>query len=195
MDYNGAKDFIVRKLNEELKPELLYHSVEHTIDVLESSVRIGSLENINGHEMMLLKTASLFHDSGMLIQYVGHEEASTVLTKKHLPEFGYTDKDIECINKMIMTTKLPQSAKSHLEMIICDADLDYLGRDDFFMIAHRLQYEWNKLEINQTDLVSWYELQYKFLTNHKYFTKAALSTRNEKKLQNIEEVKELLSKN
>lgn len=195
MDYTGAKDFIVRKLREELKPELLYHSIEHTFDVLESAERIGTLENINGHEITLLKTAALFHDSGMLIQYIGHEEASTVLTKKYLPEFGYSDDDIRIINDMIMTTKLPQSAQTHLEKILCDADLDYLGRDDFFMIAHRLRYEWNKLEINQTNLLKWYEMQYNFLTNHKYFTKAALSTRNEKKAQNIADVKELLSKN
>ena len=195
MDYNGAKDFIVHKLREELKPELLYHSIEHTFDVLESAERIGTLENINGHEITLLKTAALFHDSGMLIQYIGHEEASTVLTKKYLPEFGYSDDDIKIINDMIMTTKLPQSAQTHLEKILCDADLDYLGRDDFFMIAHRLQYEWNKLEINQTNLLTWYKLQYNFLTNHKYFTKAALSTRDEKKAKNIADVKELLSKN
>jgi HD superfamily phosphodiesterase len=195
MDYHGAKDFIVRKLREELKPELLYHSIEHTFDVLESAERIGTLENINGHEITLLKTAALFHDSGMLIQYIGHEEASTVLTKKYLPGFGYSDDDIRIINDMIMTTKLPQCAQTHLEKILCDADLDYLGRDDFFMIAHRLQYEWNKLEINQTNLLKWYELQYNFLTNHKYFTKAALSTRDEKKAQNIADVKELLSKN
>jgi len=43
--------------------------------------------------------------------------------------------------------------------------------------------------------LAWYELQYKFLTSHQYFTDAALSTREKKKLQNIEEVKELLSKN
>jgi len=195
MDYNGIKDFILNKLSKELKPELRYHSLDHTLDVLESAVRIGNLERINGHDMMLLKTTALFHDSGMLIQYIGHEKASTSLVNEYLPDFGYSLDEIDIINKMIMTTKLPQSALTHLEMIICDADLDYLGRDDFFMIAHRLQYEWNKLGIIETNLLAWYKLQLKFLMDHQYYTKSASETRNEKKIQNFLEVEELLLKN
>jgi len=194
MDFDGAKEFILEKLARELKPELKYHSLDHTLDVLESATRIGTLENVNGHDMELLKTAALFHDSGMLIQYTGHEEASTTLTEKYLPDFGYTDDEIAAINSMIMTTKLPQSARSQLEMILCDADLDYLGRDDFFMIAHRLQYEWNKLGVYPTTLRKWYELQLQFLGNHEYFTDAAKSTRNEFKAKNVAQVKELLLK-
>jgi hypothetical protein len=79
-------------------------------------------------------------------------------------------------------------------MILCDADLDYLGRDDFFMIAHRLQYEWNKLGVYPTTLRKWYELQLQFLDNHVYFTDAAKQTRNEYKAENVAQVKELLLK-
>ena len=32
-------------------------------------------------------------------------------------------------------TKIPQTPLTKLEEIICDADLDYLGREDFFEIS------------------------------------------------------------
>ncbi|MCX6235735.1 MAG: HD domain-containing protein [Bacteroidetes bacterium] len=194
MDYEKAKDFIINKLSNGLSPDLRYHNVDHTLDVLQSVEKLCEMENVNGHDLILLNTAALFHDSGMLVQYEEHEEASTRLTRKLLPEMGYTAEDIKIINKMILTTRLPQSAQTHLEKILCDADLDYLGRDDFFMIAHQLKYEWNKLNINKVSLKRWYELQSDFLETHTYYTDSAVILRQKKKNQNLSEVKELLIK-
>jgi predicted metal-dependent HD superfamily phosphohydrolase len=194
MDYQKAKDFIINKLSNGLSQDLRYHNIDHTLDVLQSVEKLCEMENVNGHDLILLNTAALFHDSGMLVKYEEHEEASTQLTRKLLPEMGYTDEDIKIINKMILTTRLPQSAQTHLEKILCDADLDYLGRDDFFMIAHQLKYEWNKLNINKISLKRWYELQSDFLETHTYYTDSAVMMRQEKKNQNLSEVKELLIK-
>ena len=93
---------------------------------------------------------------------------------------------------MIVTTKLPQSASTFLEKILCYADLDYLGREDFFMIAHQLKYEWNIMNIRHTTLREWYELQIIFLENHQFFTKSARKLREEKKAENLKQVKELV---
>ena len=192
IDFEGARNFIVQKLTNELRPELQYHNIEHTLDVLNSVDRLAILENENGHNLLLLKTAALFHDSGMLIQYEDHEEASAIITRQYLPGFGYSEHDIQVINKMILTTKLPQSASTKLEKILCDADLDYLGRDDFYMIAHRLQYEWKKMKVFNTTLCEWYRLQMNFLTNHYYYTHSAISLRQEKKNIHLAEIKELI---
>jgi HD superfamily phosphodiesterase len=138
MKYESAKKFILKKLVKELDPRLTYHSIDHTLDVLESAIRLAETENLQSNEMILLKTACLFHDSGMLITYRGHEDASIKICKEILPEFNYREDDIQIICRMIRTTILPQCASNHLDKILCDADLDYLGRPDFFMIAHRL---------------------------------------------------------
>lgn len=194
MNFEKVQEFILKKLSDELNPLLLYHSVSHTVDVIQSAEMIARLEGVDGDDLLLLKTAALFHDSGMLVQYTDHEVASTMITREVLPKYGYSDEEIKIINRMILTTRLPQTAETKLEKIICDADLDYLGRDDFFMIAHRLQYEWNQLNVNKTTLKKWYELQLNFLLDHEYFTESAKRLRNKKKKQNIEEVKELLNK-
>jgi hypothetical protein len=127
----------------------------------------------------------------MLTTYKGHEEASCVIAAEYLPDFGYTAQEIERVNKMIMATKLPQNASTHLEQIICDADLDYLGREDFFMISHRLKLEWNLQEFNVTTLKEWYKLQVSFLGSHQFFTQSAKETRDAGKLKNLNQIKEI----
>ncbi len=192
MDFAGAKAFILEKLERELNPDLVYHSLEHTLDVLNAADHIALNENVNGHDLILLKCAALFHDSGMLLTYIGHEEASAEIVQELLPRFEFEQKDIDIISEMIIATKLPQAASTFLEKILCDADLDYLGREDFFMISHRLRHEWNTLDINKLSLFEWYKLQEEFLESHEYFTNYTIGLRKEKKQQNLMEVKELL---
>jgi len=188
MNYEGAKKYLMNKLEKELDPRLTYHSVSHTLDVLESAIRLAEMENTTHEDVLLLKTASVFHDSGMLVTYRGHEEASIHICRQTLPSFNYSEEETETICRMIMTTKLPQCASEELDKILCDADLDYLGRNDFFMISHRLKYEWDILEIKPTTLNEWYKIQQDFLSTHHYFTKSAIKLRQEYKMENLRQV-------
>jgi len=194
IDFTAAKEFILDKLKTGLNPYLYYHCYNHTLDVYHSAIKLAKLEKINKDEMIILETAALFHDSGFLLGYNEHEDGSIKFTRKHLPEFGYSDADIETICSMILATKLPQSPKTILEKILCDADLDYLGRDDFFMIANQLLCEWNINGI-PTTLKKWYHIQVDFLSNNDYFTKSAKNLRIEKKKKNLSQIVELLTKN
>lgn len=193
MNFEGAKNFILNKLRKELDPKLTYHSVWHSLDVLESVQNLAKSEKLGEEETLILKTAAVFHDSGMLITYIGHEEASLKIVREILPSYSFPQEIIESICKMIITTKLPQSARSLEEKILCDADLDYLGRPDYFMIAHQLKYEWNILKIHPTTLLEWYEIQDSFLSGHTYFTKSAISMRQEGKMRNLAEIRELMN--
>lgn len=188
MNYETAKKFIFKKLEKDLDPRLTYHSIDHTIDVLESAERLAEMEQLQERDLIILKTACVFHDSGMLVTYRGHEEASIKICQENLPAFGYQEDDIETICRMIRTTMLPQCASKHLDKILCDADLDYLGRPDFFMIAHKLKYEWDVLDINPTTLLEWYAIQKNFLSVHKYFTKSAIKLRQARKMENLKQI-------
>jgi uncharacterized protein len=192
MDYQKVKEVIIGRLRAELKPQLTYHNADHTLDVLEAATRLAGLENIKGHDRGLLLTAALFHDTGMLRTYAGHEEASAEIAREMLPAYGYSPADIDSIAGMILSTQIPQSAVTHLEKMLCDADLDYLGRDDFFMIAQQLRYEWNVLNFRQTTLREWYELQIVFLENHRFFTRTAMEMREKTKAGNLRQIKELV---
>ncbi|NCA84924.1 MAG: HD domain-containing protein [Clostridia bacterium] len=192
MDFENLKKAVLQMLSKELRPNLYYHDINHTLDVYHSAQRLAELEGIGEDDLLLIKTAALLHDSGMLNAYDGHEAASCNIAREMLPRFGYTDDYIHRVCRMIHTTQLPQSAVTLSEKILCDADLDYLGREDFFMIAHRLRVEWNMQKVRVTTLREWYELQVKFLEAHTYFTPSARDTRSEGKQKNLNQIKEIL---
>lgn len=192
MEFEALKKHIFGLLGEKLDKDLTYHCLEHTKDVMESAIRIADWEGVNGHDLCLVKTAALFHDIGFLETYNDHETASIEKAKEILPKFGCNGNDLKKIEGMINSTRLPQTADNLLEKIMADADLDYLGRDDFFLIGQRLQYEW-KMIGKITTLRQFHEMQYGFLMNHKYFTESAKKMREAKKQENIKDIEELLS--
>jgi uncharacterized protein len=192
MDFEGANKYIIEQISKAELPNHFYHNIEHTLDVYDSALLIAKAENLSEHKTTLLKTACMFHDAGMINTYVGHEAAAVEICKEALPIFDYVPEDINEISEMIMATKLPQSAKTQMEKIICDADLDYLGRDDFFMIAHRLRLEWSRLGFTSTTLKQWYQGQIIFLESHSYYTQSAIKARQEGKDENLRQIKEIL---
>ncbi|MFT5779111.1 MAG: hypothetical protein ACI837_002068, partial [Crocinitomicaceae bacterium] len=162
-------------------------SISHTKDVVSAVERLALLENVTDEGLFLLKSAATYHDAGFIEQYDNNEPIGARLADEILPKYGYTDKHIETIKDLIYVTEIPHAPKNHLQEIICDADLDYLGRDDFHEIANRLRdelMEHNKIESHK----QWDEIQVKFLNMHKYFTKTAIKTRKKKKKQNLKEV-------
>lgn len=193
MDFTGAKEYIIKRMKRELDPRLEYHRIEHTYDVLNAAIIIAEKEGVKQHELELIKTSAVFHDSGIIKTYIGHEVASAEIVHEVLPKFGYTSDEINQIAQMILTTQLPQGATNFLEQILCDADLDYLGRKDFFMISVRLFHEWNILGIKKMNLKEWYHLQVEFLSSHHYFTQCAINLRREQKLRNLDQIKDLLA--
>ncbi len=191
MDFEGAKKYTLERLSNELSKQLHYHSVEHTLDVLDAVSRLGELEKVNDHEMALLKTAALFHDLGFIETYNGHEEVSIRIANEVLPAYGYSPEDLKVIDGLIRSTEIPQTPQTHLEQIMADADLDYLGRDDIYVIGQRLQYEW-QLHGIVSSLREWHEKQLKFLKVHNYFTESAKKLRDKRKQENIKELEILM---
>jgi uncharacterized protein len=192
MQFDEAKKFILGKLKKELPRHLSYHSVEHIKDVYQACKSIAKKEGINGRELELLLTAALFHDSGFLRDQKEHEKKSTEIAIEYLPQYGYTEEEVKLICGMIMATKIPQKPHTLLEQILCDADLDYLGRDDFFDIGNKLFAELSMYDIISTE-EEWNRLQVTFLEKHHYFTKTAIQLRKAKKDEHLHTVKTKLN--
>jgi uncharacterized protein len=192
VNFFKAKKYILDRLKDELSPSLSYHGFHHTIDVFESAIEIAKTEGVtDAKDLILIKTAALYHDCGFVNTYKGHEAAGCDIARSILPTFQYSDTDIELICDMIMATKIPQNPKSKFEEIIADADLDYLGRNDFDQISSSLFKELN-VYANLSDENEWNKLQVSFLESHTYFTNFAKQNREEKKQQNLLKIKSLL---
>jgi uncharacterized protein len=179
-DYAGAEKFILQKLEEELSPVLFYHGLHHTLDVMEAAMEIADFENMGPEEICLLRIAVAFHDAGFVYTYRHHEQIGCEMAKEILPDFGFNQQQIQTICGMILATRIPQSPQTVLEQIICDADLDYLGREDASAIASTLYDE--MLERGEIqDEASWNNLQIAFLRSHHYHTAFAKQFREENK--------------
>src|SRR5512133_13142 len=192
IQFTDIQEIILDKLERELPDFLHYHNVKHTVDVVTEVELIGWAEGCSDEEILLLKTAGLFHDAGHTVTYDGHEHQGTLLARQMLPEFGYTEGQIETICSIIMSTQLPPKPKNLLEKIICDSDLDYLGRSDFIPVSNTL-FEELKAQNKITKLNDWNKLQVKFSSGHQYFTSTARSLREVNEQLQIERIQSLIT--
>ena len=191
MDLSAAKDLILAKLERELPPQRTYHSKAHTWDVYLTAIDIAAKEGVTGEELALLKTAALFHDSGFTEQDLEHEEAGCRIVRRELPALGYKPAQVEYICRMILATKVPQSPRDKLSRILCDADLDYLGRHDFFRIGEKLLAEFRAYKVLSTDQ-EWNELQLRFLRKHRFHTPTNKRDREPQKRVHLAQVERWL---
>ncbi len=189
--YEKIKEHILEFLKSNLPKKLYYHSFDHVLDVLGAAELLAEKEGVGMEELELLRVAVLFHDSGFTIDAREHEKLGCGIARKELPQFGYSAEEIEKICGMIIATRYPQSPRNLLEEIICDADLDYLGRDDFFHIGNTLLKELNESGRFPT-VYDWNHFQEKFLSSHRYFTSTAVKLRRSKKLEHLNKIRESL---
>lgn len=191
MNYQAAKSFIINKLQTELASNLYYHGLHHTLDVLQVAGDLCVAQQCTAYETTLVKTAALFHDSGFTISSQEHEKLGCDIVRKYLPDFGYSTQEIATICGMIMATKIPQSPNSHLEEILCDADLDYLGRSDFYSIGATLFRELQAFDLVQKE-EEWNKIQVSFLESHAFFTTTNKQRRAPQKQRHLDELRGLI---
>lgn len=192
IQFTDIQEIILDKLEKELPSYLYYHNVKHTVDVVTEVELIGWGENCTDEEILLLKTAGLFHDVGHTVSYDNHEYHGTVIAREMLPKYNYTPAHIDRICEIIMATKLPPQPRNLLENIICDSDLDYLGRSDFIPVSNTL-YEELKAQNKMGSLNDWNKIQVKFISGHQYFTSTARSLREVNKQLQIERIQSLIT--
>jgi predicted metal-dependent HD superfamily phosphohydrolase len=191
-DLEGVKAYVFARLAHDLPPELRYHSIRHTCaDVLPAVERLAALAGVNGDDLLLLRTAVLYHDMGYIEQYTNNEPIGVRIAQETLPNFGYSPDQVEAVVGMIMATRMPQAPQNLLEALVCDADLDSLGREDYLDTSHDLHDElvaYGAL----IPLKEWYRRQLNFLSSHTYFTEVAHELRDAGKQENIRRLRILL---
>ncbi|MBZ0242177.1 MAG: HD domain-containing protein [Bacteroidales bacterium] len=192
MDFLSLKETVLQLLHEKTAKTYIYHTADHTFDVMNAVENLLPHFDLDIETAQLIQAAALLHETGMTRSVANHEGASVAIAGELLPGFGYKTKQIERIGDMILATAMPQKPQTLEAQILCDADLDYLGRDDYFIISHKLRLEWIKTENYTRDLLSWYRFQQQFLSSHTYFTAAARSLRQLGKSENIRLIAALL---
>ena len=201
LDFELIKKYVFSKLEKELPPNLYYHGIHHTRDdVLPAFERLAEMDGVKGDDLLVGKTAVLYHDIGYVEQYIKNEPIGVRIANETLPTFGYSPNQINKIGQIIMATQLQMvdgklvqvpDKSDLLQLIMCDADLDALGREDFFITGENLRRELSANGMHKS-LRAWYETQLAFQESHKYFTNAAKKLRNAQKKMNTAEIRDLL---
>lgn len=189
--FTDLQEVILDRLAKELPAYLYYHDVRHTIDVVNQAELIGIGEGVDDESILLLKTAALFHDIGHIIGYDNHEYFGTEIARETLPKYNYDQEQIDTICEIIMATKMPPNPQNLLQRIICDSDLDYLGRKDFIGVSDTLY-----KELKEQDKIGsfndWNKLQVKFLEAHQFYTTTSQKLREVNKKAQIDRIKDLI---
>ncbi len=192
MDFKQMRTQIINKLKSQLPDQLSYHDVPHSLDVEKAVIRYAKLEGVEKEDILLLRTAALIHDVGFMARYEDNEDFAIEFAKTFLPQFGYSQKQIEVIASMIHATKHSVEPKNLLEEIIIDADYDYLGRPDYIHIVKKLRSEMKEYGTEFSD-IEWLKYQLEFLENtHQYYTQTAKNIRDIGKQNRIKRIKKQL---
>lgn len=190
-------DQYIRDLfREELPHGIKYHDADHTLHptrgVVAVANKIALAEKISERNRELLIAAAYFHDTGYIREYDKNEPIAARMAGRILKLIGFEPDEIKKIQNMILSTDLAREPQTHLEKILCDADLDHLGREDFLELDGKLRQGRGNRGIDVDDDKKWYEGTLALIRNHRFYTQYQKELREEKKKENIQKLLKIL---
>jgi predicted metal-dependent HD superfamily phosphohydrolase len=186
-------DQYIRELfKDELPDGIKFHDADHTLHptrgVVSVANRIAISENVSENERELIIAAAYFHDTGYIREYDKNEPIAARTAGRILKIIGYNPDEIEKVQKMILSTDLDREPTTLIEKILCDADLDNLGRDDFFKLDGKLREGRRIRGLDVSDDAKWYRGTLSVMKNHRYYTESQKKVREKGKRKNIEKL-------
>lgn len=184
-DLAGLRAYVEDLLRTRLGPNMHFHDQAHTLDdVVPAADRLALAEGLPPDARVLVHAAALLHDTGYTECVDDHEGASARIAREVLPAFGFSEDDVRCIEGYVLATKLGHRPRSLEERILADADLDVLGRDDFWDRSEALRREL-ATRGDTYDEAGWMRAQIEFLAAHRYHTEWARRIRGPGKRANL----------
>ena len=165
-----VEEYVKELLDNQLPPDITFHTLEHTQQVVGAVSVIGSQEEITRQEMEILILSAWFHDVGFIRSYHKHEERSASIAFDFLSNLGYDKGSIDQIVANIKATCLPQRPVNFMEEILCDADLFHLSQPDYWKRNQLLRRELELCFGIYYEDIHWFRENLKFLQGHRYFT-------------------------
>ena len=189
MDFFRMRENIIYTLRCSLPNEMYYHSIERCVEIDSLVKRYGKIEALPHKDILILRTAALYHDVGFIVNYEHNEQYAVMMAQNNLPKYGYTEEDIRQVCALIWVTSREEGPKNLMEQLICDANSDYLGRVDYPIVANKLRKELAHYQEEMSDR-NWLDYQIDYLEyKHRYYSDLVKNLRNRGKTKQIEELK------
>ncbi|MCB0331568.1 MAG: GAF domain-containing protein, partial [Bdellovibrionales bacterium] len=182
----------LRELETKLSPDLYYHSLAHTKDVLREVTTFALHDELDARQLELLAIGAAFHDIGFIWKLVDNEWVGATRAREAMELVeGYSESEIQIVQDMILDTQLVnismvsvQVPSTKLGKYLLDADLGNLGRKDFFDKSELLRRELGvSRKLFYADAVA-------FLENHQWLTPSAKKLRGAGQSENLKKLRD-----
>lgn len=181
----SAETYCSNLLIEKSPKQNVYHSLNHTREVVQAANEIALGENISPEDLELINISAWFHDTGYIEKTRDHEEISAMFASNFLTELKYDSTKIERIIGIIIATKVPQQPHNHLQQIMCDADLHHLGSNSFEDRNNLFRIETENYSGKKFTELQFITETIEFMNRHHYFTEYAKTNFTQIKDKNL----------
>lgn len=194
MDYQkintDVEEHVIKLFNELQPPQLVYHNLLHTKNVVQRSREIAEHFELSDREMFIINLASWFHDTGYLfVKPSDHEEKSVLLMHEFADKHQIPEDITAEVASCIMATRMPQQPQTLLEEIICDADTYHFGTKEFKFNNKLAGEEMRQQQLQNFSRSAFDESTITMLKDHSFFTSYAKDLLNSSKKKNIKKLK------
>jgi len=187
---NEAKRHVVSLLTGELPDGLVYHTIDHTKNVVSNAEKIGRKENFSEEELNLLLVAAWFHDVGYITAYKGHESVSAQMAGDFLSALQIDPESILRVQGAIGATEIPQKPSDKIGSALCDADFMHLADRNYFDFGELLREEWKQTGFHPLKKSEFSEASLDIFTQHAYQTAYCREHCTKQKEKNLELLKQ-----
>ncbi|CAL2088545.1 Phosphohydrolase [Tenacibaculum sp. 190524A05c] len=181
-----TESFVMDTLNEKLDKKLVYHSLSHTLRVVEKASELAEDAKLEESEKERLLIAAWFHDTGFTVNRAEHEDESVKIASEFLKNEGVEASFIDEVKQTILATKMDVTPSSKLEKLLKDADCSHLGSKNYNEFSQLLQKEMELLTDEKIKETDWINKNIDFLTNgHRFYTDVAVKKWEKQKSKNL----------
>ncbi len=168
---SGTRDYVSEIFQKKVAPLFIFHNLNHTQLVVKAAEEIAHHYNLNDDDFFVLLLSAWFHDTGFSSgEAEEHEKESIRLATEYLSQHSVSAEHIQRVSSCIQATRMPQSPLSHIEKIMCDADLYHLGSPEFAKMNDHLREEQEAYFKKKFSKKEWRQRNIEFLESHQYFT-------------------------
>ena len=168
-----------------LPENIVFHNYNRTSKIARICDTLSIQSDLNGNEKILLHLAALFIDIGFCDDPKKSAAASARHARNYFMQKGLEVGTIKIITESIEAIGYPQQPVSLVAQYLCDADMYYLGSNNYPLDTELLRKEISLVDkVNFSDL-DWIKRQLQVLENHTYFTAEARKLFKKRKRNNI----------
>lgn len=165
-----VKQYVTSYFDAYQDPELIYHNIKHTKDVVAAAIKIANHYQLSDEDFFVVISAAWFHDTGYFTDRADHEAKSISIAEHELKQLKVAQPVINKIKACILATEMPQKPIGLLQEILCDADLFHLGTDDFMERSKMVRKEIETVKHITLDKDEWRARSIELLQSHQFFT-------------------------